>query len=418
LNSRNVTDSVLASLPALSAVYLLWGAIASLNDILIPYLKDEFALSYTQAMRIQLVFYLAYFIFSVPAGALLQRRGYRFGVQLGLITAASGCLAMTLAYGIGQYPAFLAAIFLIATGITLLQVSANPLVTLLGSSATAPSRLTLMQSFHSLGTVLGPLLGAWLIFSVAGLLYGDALSGRGVAVLVPYVFLAGALLVASLIFSRTSSRMPRNRPCVDEGGVLRLLFVQPGLGLAVLALFFYVGAEIAIGSFLVNYLGSPRLGALAPEVAGRLVAVYWGGALLGRFIGALLLRWLPAQRLLVIYALAAASLVLISLLGSHGLARAAILSVGFFNSIVFPTVFALVLKAYPARREQVSGLLCMGIVGGAVITQLQGVLADWVGLRGSFLLTVACYLYIAAYAWFGLSRRGAGETEASVATTA
>ena len=380
-------------LAALSAIYLVWGAIASLNDILIPYLKSEFGLDYAQAARVQLIFYAAYFLLSLPCGRISRRFGYRTGILAGLSCAIGGCLLMLLAPLAGIYGFFLVAVFVLAAGITMLQVAANPYVMTLGPGRTAPSRLTLVQSFHSLGTTVGPLFGAVLIFSaVAGVFGAGGQSAQ--AVQLPYTILALVLAAIAVLFSRLQPRTPVAG--IDQPGALQLIREHPRLLLGSLGIFFYVGAEISIGSFLVNYLGERSIAGLAPETAGKFVSVYWGCALLGRYVGAVLLRYVPAGQMLVAYAMIAAALVAVSLSSSGWLAAWSILLVGFFNSIMFPTIFALVIRDFRPVAHTASGVLCLGIVGGAVISQAQGVLADLAGIQLSYALPLFCYLYIVA----------------------
>jgi FHS family L-fucose permease-like MFS transporter len=388
-------------LSALSAVYLVWGAIASLNDLLIPYLKAEFSLNFSAAMRIQLVFYTAYFLLSIPCGMLARRYGYRNGIMTGLFIAIGGCLAMMAAAHAGSFYVVLGAVFVLASGITMLQVSANPFATSLGPVRTAPSRLTLVQSFHSLGTTVGPFFGAILIFSfvaVAG--HEVSTASPGQAIWRPYLILAAMLGGLALLF-RNMEPEARSTDTTQGGfNPFPLLRDNRLLLPGTFGIFCYVGAEIAIASFLVNYLVRPEIAGVEYAAAGKLVSVYWGLALTGRFIGVALLRRFRPDRLLTLYALAAATLVATTISSSGVTAAGAILLVGFFNSIMFPTVFALTIsRSAPQDAPGASGVLCLGIVGGAVITQLQGVLADQVGVQLSFTLPLVCYLYIAILAW-------------------
>jgi FHS family L-fucose permease-like MFS transporter len=392
-----------STLAALSAIYLVWGAIASLNDLLIPYLKSEFMLSYAQASRVQLVFYAAYFILSLPCGFVSRKLGYRRGIYIGLAAAIGGCLLMLAAPRGGAYGFFLAALFVLASGITMLQVAANPYATSLGPQRSATSRLTLVQSFHSLGTTIGPYVGAILIFSAAAAVPGGA-AASGSGVVIPYAILAVVLAGLGLLFRLVGPDDTKPETPPAPVGIARLVADNPRLVLGVLGIFFYVGAEIAIGSFLVNYLGEREVAGLGPESAGKLVSVYWGCALLGRFVGAAVLRFAAAGRLLVVYASIAALMVTASIMSTGALAMWSMLLVGFFNSIMFPTIFALTIRDYPHASHTVSGILCLGIVGGAVISQLQGILADRVGLQAAFFLPVCCYLYIAGFAYFAFAR--------------
>ena len=378
-------------LSALSAIYLIWGAIASLNDLLIPYLKEEFALSFSQAMRVQLVFYAAYFFLSIPCGLIARRYGYRSGILIGLFSAIGGCMLMVAGSQAGSYAFILGAVFVLASGITMLQVSANPYATTLGPEKTAPSRLTLVQSFHSLGTTIGPYFGAILIFSAV-------LAANKNPLLAPYTILAVLLGVMAFLFAKLERPAPTIRKLTNETGILQLVKSNPRLLLGALGIFFYVGAEISIGSFLVNYLSEQNVAGLDHQTAGKFVAVYWGFALIGRFIGSAILRVVPGHRLLVIYAVIAASLVAVSINSTGTLAMWSILLVGFFNSIMFPTIFALTIREVRHEAQSASGVLCLGIVGGAIISQLQGILADQIGIQLAFVLPLFCYIYIATYA--------------------
>ena len=393
MNVKRPAQEPWFKLSALSAVYLVWGAIASLNDLLIPYLKSEYSLDFSGAMRIQLVFYTAYFLLSIPCGMLARRFGYRNGILTGLSIAIGGCLMMLMASQAASFSVVLAAIFVLASGITLLQVSANPYATSLGPESSAPSRLTLVQSFHSLGTTIGPWIGAVLIFSLAVASLDTSAETPGSAIWRPYFALALVLCALAVLFLRIEPSRPaqRNTPF----SIKAALRANPRLLPGTFGIFCYVGAEIAIASFLVNYFVRTDILGLEYGAAGKLVSVYWGFALAGRFAGAVLLRRFRPQRMLLLYALVAAALVTTSIAGSGWFSAGAILLVGFFNSIMFPTIFALTIRGSSGDdKPAASGILCLGIVGGAVISQLQGYLADAIGLQLSFLLPVACYVYI------------------------
>lgn len=352
-------------------------------------------------MRVQLVFYAAYFFLSIPSGQYTHRYGYRTGILTGLGGAVAGCLLIIAGSYAGSFIFILTALFVLASGITMLQVSANPYATSLGPAATAPSRLTLVQSFHSLGTTIGPFLGAILIFGAAYVATDTITASEGVArgIIRPYVMLAVVLVFAAMLFSRIQPRLGHIDSAQPRTQILTLLRSNPRLLLSTLGIFFYVGAEIAIASFLVNYLTQGDIAGLGYETAGKYVSVYWGLALLGRFVGALVLRHAPPGRLLGIYALIAATLVSTSIAADGMLSTVSILSVGFFNSIMFPTIFSLAIRGHGHNTQGASGVLCLGIVGGAVVTQLQGVLADAVGIQWSFVLPVFCYVYIVILAF-------------------
>ena len=400
MNPRPLTAEPWFRLSALSGVYLVWGAIASLIDLLIPYLKDEYRLDFSGALRIQLVFYASYFFLSIPCGLLARRYGFRNGILTGLTVAIIGCLLMLVASQAGSYGVVLGAIFVLAAGITMLQVSANPFATSLGPERTAPSRLTLVQSFHSLGTTVGPTLGAILIFSLGAAAAGGwAGATPGAAIWRPYAALALVLTGLLLLFLRIGSDREPGTTAPARFELLPLFRANRRLLPGTLGIFCYVGAEIAIASLLVNFLVRPEITGVGYATAGKLVSVYWGLALVGRFVGVVLLRRFRPDRLLSTYAVAAVLLAGLAIASGGWLAAGALLLIGFFNSIMFPTLFALALICSPpADRAGASGVLCLGIVGGAIVSQAQGMLADHAGIQWSFILPLLCYVYIAALA--------------------
>ena len=388
------------ALSVLTSLFFVWGLLTSLNDILIPHLKAIFTLSYVQAMLIQFCFFGAYFIMSLPAGILVEKVGYRLGIVIGLGAAALGCLAFYPAATARSYPLFLAALFVLASGITLLQVAANPCVASLGSEETAPSRLNLSQAFNSLGTTIGPLLGAALILtsgdsgSIAAAEEVDTVKG-------PYLALAAILLLIAAAFSRF--RLPT---IVDDGSRARApraggLWQHRHLVLGAGAIFLYVGAEVSLGSVLVNFMAQPEIGGLSERTAGSYLALYWGAAMVGRFIGAAILRLFDAGRVLACCALGAVLLLIASMSLSGSLAMGAALAVGLCNSIMFPTIFALAIAELGPRTGEGSGLLCMAIVGGALVPVLMGFVADQAGLTTAFLVPLVCYVYIIHYGLTG-----------------
>ena len=371
----------------------MWGLITSLNDVLLPHLKSAFALDYVQATLIQLCFFGAYFVMSIPSGRLVEWRGYKQGMILGLLIAAIGAALFYPAAGSGAYPFFLSALFVLASGITLLQVAANPYVTVLGPASTASSRLTLTQAFNSLGTTVGPYLGALFILG-ATQLRGAAAAQR---VQGPYLVLAAALALIALVITLTP--LPPMITHADGSAAARepSVWSRRHLVLGALGIFAYVGGEVAIGSFMVNFLGEPRVASLPAEVAGKYLSLYWGGAMVGRFIGAALMVRLHPPRVLTFNALAVGLLLILAIGFPGHTAMWTMIAIGFFNSIMFPTIFALALTGLGARTGEGSGVLCMAIVGGAVVPELQGWLADSIGLTRSYLVPLACYAYVAYY---------------------
>ena len=402
------------ALTALTSLFFMWGFITCLNDILIPHLKNVFSLNYTQAMLIQFCFFGAYFVMSVPSGILVHRIGYKKGLVVGLVIAGVGCLLFYPAAALKVYLLFLGALFILASGITLLQVSANPYVTVLGPPETASSRLNLTQAFNSLGTTVAPFFGAFLILAVAP---DQAASSGGAelsvaeadTVKVPYLILAGALFLLAAVF--TVLKLPdfhdETRPdqAVVEEQTKISAWQYPHLVLGAIGIFVYVGAEVSIGSFLVNFLGEPDIAGLAEADAAHYVAYYWGGAMVGRFIGSAVMTRINPGRVLAFNAVAAMALVIVAILGTGHLAMYAILLVGLCNSIMFPTIFSLAVRALGACTSQGSGILCLAIVGGALVPLAQGALADAIGLQLAFVLPVICYLYIAYYGFKGAEVR-------------
>ncbi|QYK14543.1 sugar MFS transporter [Shewanella rhizosphaerae] len=388
------------ALGSLTTLFFMWGFITCLNDILIPHLKAVFSLNYTQAMLIQFCFFGAYFLVSVPAGVLVKRLGYQKGIVVGLLTAALGCGLFYPAAVSASYGVFLGALFVLASGITLLQVAANPYVTALGAAETASSRLTLTQAFNSLGTTVAPAFGAMLILSVAA---GASVEAEAEAVKLPYLLLCGMLLLLAVVFALL--KLPHIHDQEDEalGGDAKPASAlhHRHLVLGAIGIFVYVGGEVAIGSLLVSFLGQTHVAGMAEAEAAHYIAFYWGGAMVGRFIGAAVMQKVPAGKVLGFNAAMAAILVVVAVMSQGALAMWAILAVGLFNSIMFPTIFSLALKNLGPVTAQGSGILCLAIVGGAVVPLAQGAIADVAGLSISFLLPVLCYAYILFYGLSG-----------------
>ena len=390
-----------------TVLFFMWGLITSLNDVLIPHLKSIYTLTYMQAMLVQFCFFGAYFIVSLPAGALIRRLGYQNGAVTGLLIAAAGC-ALFYPASNGGYGMFLFALFVLASGITILQVAANPYVTALGPARTAASRLTLTQAFNSLGTTVAPALGGVLILSTV-VLSADQLAllpeteqlahkaAEAAAVQGPYLGLAAALVLLAVMFAM--ARLPKiafedTTAAVDaKGGAMSYRH----LVLGALGIFLYVGAEVSIGSFLINFIGEPHIAGLSHADAARYVSMYWGGALVGRFIGFAVMRYVSPGKSLAATAVGSITLVLIATFTEGSLAMWAIVAVGLCNSIMFPTIFSMALHGLGKFTGQGSGILCMAIVGGAVVPFVQGILADTIGLQISFLVPAACYLFIMYY---------------------
>jgi len=383
------------ALISLTTLFFMWGFITCLNDILIPYLKGAFNLSFTQAMLIQFCFFSAYFIVSLPAGMVVSRIGYQKGIVLGLAIACVGCLLFFPAASGQIYGIFLLALFVLASGITVLQVSANPYVTALGDPKTASSRLTMTQAFNAFGTTVAPFFGSYLIYGATGE-HGGGTPGAS-DVQVPYLILAASLLLLALIFMYL--KLPKlNHTSASTGVFKGGAWHHKHLVLGAVGIFMYVGAEVAIGSMLVNYLASPAVGGLSEAGAAKLLAYYWGGAMVGRFIGAVVMQKISGGYVLAFNACVAMVLLAITIATGGSLAMFAILLVGLCNSIMFPTIFSLAIHGLKQHTSQGSGILCLAIVGGAVLPLAQAALADAISVQLAFIIPLFCYVYIA---WYG-----------------
>lgn len=392
------------------ALFFFWGGITSLNDILIPKLKALFQLSYAEAMLTQFAFFTGYLVFSVPAGMLVGRVGYLRGIVVGLVVMAAGCLLFIPATASGVYAAFLFALFVVAAGITVLQVAANPLITLLGDPRSAHSRLTFSQAFNSLGTTIAPYLGAQLILGSMATVDPASLTAaeltayraeESAVIAHAYIGLAIALaLIAAVFWLRRRALNDFTAPePAGLGGAFALL-KRPRLAFGVAAIFFYVGAEVSIGSVLANFLESPDTLALDAKSAGERVALYWGGAMVGRFIGAILLKHFSPGKVLALAALGAGTLTAVAATITGAGAGWSLIAVGLFNSIMFPTIFSLAVEGLGEKAPQGSALLCMAIVGGAVLPLVTGVVADAGTLALGLSVPVACYVAIAGFGWY------------------
>jgi MFS transporter, FHS family, L-fucose permease len=386
------------ALISLTSLFFMWGFITALNDILIPHLKGIFSLNYTQAMLVQFCFFGAYFIVSIPAGFIVKKIGFQWGIGLGLLMAAAGCLLFIPSALWHTYWMFLGAFFVLAAGITILQVAANPLVTLLGNPLKASSRLTMTQAFNSLGTTIAPIIGGYLLFSSV---QGNA-QEEAQRVIGPYVILALMLISLAIYFVKIKLPQQTQTQTADIASSVSLSLLQNRhLVLGAIGIFVYVGAEVAIGSFLVNFLGEAHIANMPEAVAANYIAYYWGGAMVGRFVGAVLMQKISPRTLLSLNCALSVALILTAVFGSGSVAMWAILAVGLCNSIMFPTIFSLAIHGLGDNTSKGSGLLCLAIVGGAIVPVLQGMLADAVGLQLSFLLPAVCYIYIAYYGFAG-----------------
>jgi FHS family L-fucose permease-like MFS transporter len=399
--------------PLVMTLFFAWGFATVLVDPLIPKLKALFTLDYVEVMLTQFSFFLAYFIVSLPAGALIARIGYVRGIVVGLLLMALGCTLFSPAASLGVYAGFLVALFVMAAGITTLQVAANPLIAILGSERSSHSRLTFAQAFNSLGTTIGPFVGAAFILgsgtaapppSASPALLAAQRSAEAHAIEGPFLAIAGGLVVLALIFFLARRQRVGAATQAVAGRKDLALFARPRLFCGALSIFTYVGAEVSIGSLMINYLMQPSTLALDPVSAGRLLSFYWGGAMVGRFIGAAVLTRIEAGTVLAACALGAALFASISALSAGMVAAVTVLAIGLCNSIMFPTIFTLAIEGLGADTPRGSGLLCLAIVGGAVIPLLSGYAADHLGLSLALFVPVACYLWIATYG--GLARFG------------
>ncbi|ALN93851.1 sugar MFS transporter [Lysobacter gummosus] len=415
--------SYTAALAVVTIIFFTWGGLTSLNDVLIPHLKAVFQMNYAQSMLIQSTFFGAYFLMSLPASKVVAKFGYKNSIVIGLIVAAIGAAMFFPAARIPSYPLFLGALFVLASGITLLQVSANPYISLLGDPAGAPSRLNLAQALNSLGTTVFPYVIGPLILS-GTVLTLDELAAKPVAeqiayraheaasVQMPYMIIAGCLLLLA-VFVYTM-RIPSLVEATESADPVHHSFTevlsQKHLFFGVIAIFVYVGAEVSIGSFLINYISAPEIGNLDHAIASKYLAYYWGGAMVGRFIGAALLRVADARKLLALFAVAVIALLAVTMSTKGSIAMYAVLSIGLFNSIMFPTIFTIAIERLGPMTSKASSLLIMGIVGGAVIPLAQGALSDVIGVQHSFVIPLVCYVFIV---WYGLSgsriRAGQGQ---------
>jgi FHS family L-fucose permease-like MFS transporter len=400
------------ALVTLTSLFFIWGFMTCLNDILIPHLKAIFTLNYAEAALVQLVFFLAYFVGSPPSGVIVRKVGYKSGIVIGLLVSGSGCFLFFPAASMQSYPVFLLAFFILALGFALLQVAANPYVAILGKPETASARLNLTQAFNSLGTTVAPWFGSVLILSVAIKTADEiakmstsdaaaALQTNAHAVQVPYILLGGVFVLMAIFF--VIMKLPKiveepREPGAKHEGTLELYtktLKYPHLALGAIGIFFYVGGEVAIGSFLVNYMKD--LVGFTAEHAGKFLMFYWGGAMVGRFIGSAVLRYIKPGYVLGFNATVVCVLLVVTMVSSGHVAMWSVLAIGLFNSIMFPTIFTLAIAKLGRHTSSGSGLLCMAIVGGAAVPWVTGKVADLIGLHYSFIIPLLCYLYIIYY---------------------
>jgi FHS family L-fucose permease-like MFS transporter len=392
------------------ALFFVFGGITSLNDVIIPKLKEIFVLTYAEAMLVQSAFFMAYLVFSIPAARVVLRVGYMRTAALGLATMCAGCLLFMPASSVASFPVFLTALFVLAAGITVVQVVANPLIVLLGKPATAHSRLTFAQAFNSLGTAVFPYVGSTLILGSLATVDSNALTGAALdayraqethRIFVTYLGLAIALIVAATLVWRRRNRLPHARPHYGvrwkEGFEL---LRQRRFAFGAACIFLYVGGEVAIGSIIVSYLMQPDVMGLAQRAAGDHVSFYWGGAMVGRFAGSFVLRIFSPGKVLACVAAAVLALLAISASSSGPVSGWSLLAIGLCNSIMFPTIFSLASEGLGARAAEGSGIIATAIVGGAIVPLVLGRTADLTSLKTALLVPAACYAVICAFGVF------------------
>lgn len=398
-----------ATLSLLATLFFMWGFITVINGTLLPHLRSVFDLNYTQTTLIESVWFIAYFVASIPSAMLIERIGYKRSIVTGLIVMAAGAVLMVPASMIPSYSVVLAALFIIAAGITLLQVAANPYVAVIGSPETSSSRLNLVQAFNSMGTTLAPLFGGYLILgrSTSGTAAAGAVLtpaerlADAQSVQLPYLIVAAVLVVLAVVIARF--RLPDINAAQRHSRAERRghsLWRHPNLVFGIPAIFIYLIAEIGVGNLFINFVSAPEIGNLTHEQASHYLFLLWGGMMVGRFLGSLLMQHIPAERVLAAFSIGALAVMLVATFATGPVAMWALISVGLFHSIMFPTIFTLGIRGLGPLTEEGSGLLIMAIAGGALVI-VQGWLADAYGLQASFLLTAACELYVLFYAVYG-----------------
>ena len=391
------------------ALFFAFGGITSLNDVIIPKLKALFTLTYGEVMLVQSAFFAAYFIISIPAAALVRRIGYMRSAVAGLLTMTAGCVLFIPASSRGLFGLFLLALFVLASGITTVQVVANPLISMLGPARTASSRLTFAQAFNSLGTTLFPYVGSMLILGSLATVDPARLSGAALdafrtvetqVVVHTYLGLAIALvLLAAVVWLRRKSLVESPPPPTPILRAFNLL-TRPRFAFGTLCIFLYVGGEVAIGSVIVSYLMQSSVLGMAAGVAGKHLIFYWGGAMVGRFAGAWLLRLCSPGKVLACAAGVVCVLLTVSANSSGLVSGWSLLAIGLFNSIMFPTIFTLANEGLGTRAAEGSGVICMAIVGGAIVPLVTGNAADLWGLKQALAVPAVCYLTILGFGWF------------------
>ncbi|MFS0849266.1 sugar MFS transporter [Novosphingobium panipatense] len=398
------------ALALLASLFFMWGFITVINNTLLPHLRSVFELTYTQTTLIESVWFIAYFVASIPSAKLIERIGYQKSLVTGLLVMAAGALGMMLAASIPSYGVTLLMLFVIASGITLLQVAANPYVAVVGKPETASSRLNLVQALNSAGTMLAPLFGAYLILgrskggtSTAGTVLTEAERlADAQSVILPYGLVAAALVVLAVVIAKfpLPAMGSANSRLAKEERKKHSLWNHRNLVWGVPAIFIYLIAEIGVANLFVNFVSQPEIANLTHEQAGKYLTFLWGGMMVGRFAGSAIMQRFDAAKVLACFSIGAFVVMLVTVFTTGPVAMWALILVGLFHSIMFPTIFTLGIKGLGPLTEEGSGLLVMAIAGGALVV-VQGWLADSYGLQTSFLLTAACELYVLFYALWG-----------------
>lgn len=408
--AENQGTSYRSALTLLASLFFMWGFITVINNTLLPHLRSVFDLSYTQTTLIESVWFIAYFVASIPSAKLIERVGYQKSLVVGLLIMAAGSLGMMLAASIPSYGVTLVMLFVIASGITLLQVAANPYVAVVGKPETASSRLNLVQAMNSAGTMLAPLFGAYLILgrskggtSETGVVLTQAERlADAQSVILPYGLVAVVLVVLAVVIARfplPSMGAATMRMAKDERKK-HSLWAHRNLVFGIPAIFIYLIAEIGVANLFVNFVSQPDIANLTHEQAGRYLTFLWGGMMVGRFVGSAIMQRIDAAKVLAVFSIGAFIVMLVTVFAHGPVAMWSLILVGLFHSIMFPTIFTLGIKGLGPLTEEGSGLLIMAIAGGALVV-VQGWMADHYGLQTSFLLTAVCELYILFYALWG-----------------
>ncbi|TAE30955.1 MAG: L-fucose:H+ symporter permease [Candidatus Kapaibacterium sp.] len=417
--SQDPPQNYTFSFAALTSLFFMWGFVTNLNDILVPHLKGVFDLNYVQAALVQFAFFTAYFVMAIPGGLVVARFGYKYSIVIGLCISALGAILFVPAASMLSYNVFLLGLFTLASGFTVLQVAVNPYVSVLGKPETAASRLNLAGGFNSLGASLGPFVGGMFILAtvaltkdqLAALPFAEQTAHRmaeAASVKVPYMLLAASLFALAVFFAilklpalhEIGDDSYTHRHKENQGKLLDALQFRQ-LRFGVIGIFAYVGAEVAVGSFLINFAGLPEIAGLRESDAAKYASYYWGSAMIGRFLGAAITQRVKSQHLLLIAAVCASVLVMAGWLGAGWLALWALVLVNFFNSVMWPNIFTLAINGLGKQTNHGSSLLVMMILGGALVPLLQGKLADTIGLHHSFFIPLLCYAYIGWYAFSG-----------------